>query len=382
MKVLYLIPHSPSAAGYATVSEFIEYAAYHRRTCEELSSRGIEVELCMLTNEASTHISGYDFDIQTYTVTTGSSFGWEISIGLIRHLNGGSDADVIHIHGYNQPNIIPYLATSVWSYPTIVHNHGSALDTGRFKHRIWYSAIRHLLSRCDAIVSVDQDELKNVSPLVGDGPELVHLPNGVDLERFSPKSKSECRDDLGLENELKYGLYVGRLIEEKGVIQLIEAFERLSKTDETLRLLLVYGGGQEDYIAKIKRKVEETGVGDKITMIGAVDHDRLSTYYNAADFCVFPSLSEGFGVVVLEAMACGTPVIASKEHLSGGHVRDGENCLVVDPQQPSEIVESVIKITNDEGFQNNLKENSRKMVSQAYTYGIMAEKTIDMYHNV
>ena len=97
MKVLYLIPHSPSTAGFDSIGEFIEYASYHRKVCEKLTEREIEVEIVTLSQTATNRQVIDGLIVETYEVTAGSSFGWEISAGLLRRLRSDSEIGRAHV---------------------------------------------------------------------------------------------------------------------------------------------------------------------------------------------------------------------------------------------------------------------------------------------
>jgi glycosyltransferase involved in cell wall biosynthesis len=360
------------------VEEFIEYAAYHRKVCDMLLNRGVEVEIAMLTQKSHTKKIINGITVEAYEVTTGSSFGWEVSVGLIRRLCGETGVDVVHFHGYNQPNAIPYLTATVSQHHIIVQNHGSALDRGNLKHEIWYRLIIPYLRHCSAVLSVDKEELDNLSSFISDQTKLHHLPNAIDPTEFKPSSTRAARHRLGLDSDTQYGLFVGRLTEKKGIEYLLDAVANLG-SEIDLRLLLVYSGSSDKQKQIIEDKISDLDIEDQINMVGAVDHSQMSVYYNAADFCVFPSTSEGFGVVVLEAMACGTPVIASKEHLGGGHVTDGENCLITDPHSPNDISDSITRLLHSPDLQKRLTERGRKTVLEQYTYDLVIDNLIDRY---
>lgn len=381
MNIIYLIPHSPSSVGFDSTGSFIRFAAYHREVCHALLRRGINVKILMQTHEEKIKKKIAGIPVEAYEVTMGSSFGRELSIELLRQLRSGMTADLIHLHGYNQPNAIPHLAAILGQHQTIVQNHGSALDQDNLKHKLWYQLITPFLRHCGAILSVDRDELNNLAPLIKDQTKLYHLPNAINPSQFEPSSKDAARRSLGLDPNAHYGLFVGRLTGKKGIKYLLNAAADLDPETD-LTLLLVYSGSSDKQKQMIESQITKLGIGDRIKMIGSVDHDRMSIFYNAADFCVFPSVSEGFGVVVLESMACGTPVIASEEHLGGGHVIDGENCLIIDPRSPDDIGDSIHQMLSSPVLRKKLSERGRETVLEQYTYEVMIEDLIDCYQEL
>lgn len=172
---------------------------------------------------------------------------------------------------------------------------------------------RDAMLTADRIVAFSGHERDAMSRLYGADPAKVMLaPCGVDLGKFRPMDQGEVRRKLGLNGE-RVLLYVGRVEPLKGLDLLVEAAAQLEPGEDNVRMMVVGGGGQgEPETDRVRRLAEERQVHGFMDFVGRVDHDELPLYYNAADVCVVPSYYESFGLVALEAMACGTPVIASR----------------------------------------------------------------------
>jgi glycosyltransferase involved in cell wall biosynthesis len=156
--------------------------------------------------------------------------------------------------------------------------------------------------RADGLITVCQ-ALKNEMVTLGIAPQRITvLPNGVDLERFRPVNRDAERRKLGLARRTL--LSVGHLIERKGHHHVVRALSRLPDTD-----LLIVGEGP--CRRSLEQLVAELKVGQHVRFLGNLDQDRLCELYNAADALVLASSREGWANVLLEAMACGTPVIAA-----------------------------------------------------------------------
>jgi glycosyltransferase involved in cell wall biosynthesis len=139
---------------------------------------------------------------------------------------------------------------------------------------------------------------------LGAAPDAVHvLRNGVDLERFHPVDRAAARRALGLAGTTL--LMVGNLVPLKGHALVIEALAQLPE----IALLIVGAGPEED---RLRRLAEETGVGERVRFLGRIPHERLAGIYGAADALVLASSREGWPNVLLEAMACATPVVATR----------------------------------------------------------------------
>lgn len=165
---------------------------------------------------------------------------------------------------------------------------------------------------------------------------IAVIPHGVDAQ-FFPRSPQECaavRHRYGLQRP--FLLHVGTLQPRKNLVRLVQAFELLARHDSELELVLV---GKRGWLADpIERAITESPFRERIHWLGHVDDRDLPALYSAAEVFVFPSLYEGFGLPVLEAMACGTPVVASQR---GALNEIAGPALVCDPLDPANIAEAI-----------------------------------------
>ena len=171
---------------------------------------------------------------------------------------------------------------------------------------------RELMASSQLIVAFSPHERDAMVRLYGaDARRISLVPCGVDLSLFRPLDQQEVRERLGLNGE-KVFLYVGRLEPLKGMELLLHTAAQMETCDD-VRVLVVGGdanGGQE--VDRLKKIAKELNVEDVFDFVGRVDQEDLPLYYNAADVCVVPSYYESFGLAALEAMACGTPVVAAR----------------------------------------------------------------------
>lgn len=170
------------------------------------------------------------------------------------------------------------------------------------RHRIPRWQILRATKRAGAIATVSKALREQLIGLGADAQRITVLRNGVDLERFRPLSENGLRSELGLNGCV--WLAVGHLIERKGVHFVIEALAQM--TDTTL---LIAGDGPEEH--KLRSLVERLGLRSRVRFLGAIAHDKLCAYYNVADVTMLASSREGMPNVVLESLACGTPVVAA-----------------------------------------------------------------------
>ena len=159
-----------------------------------------------------------------------------------------------------------------------------------------------------AVIAVSR-ALADKARALGAGKDRVHLLyNGVDGARFRPGDKAAARDALGLQPDARLVIYVGNLKESKGCLDLLEAFPAVLARHPQARLAFV-GSGPAGPV--LERRARQLGVADCVQLAGARPHEELPTWMQAADLLALPSHNEGVPNVVLEAMACGLPVVAS-----------------------------------------------------------------------
>jgi D-inositol-3-phosphate glycosyltransferase len=169
------------------------------------------------------------------------------------------------------------------------------------------------------------------------------VPCGVNMELFCPVDRLSARRSLGLKDE-KTLLFVGRIDPLKGISQLLKTIPLL-KNPETSRLVVI--GGDENSKAEVeglKKLAAGLGIGDRVTFQGLIKQDRLPYYYSAADVCVVPSYYESFGLVPLESLACGTPVVATDVGDLKNIIRQGETGCIVADNSPEKLAANIDSI--------------------------------------
>ena len=203
-----------------------------------------------------------------------------------------------------------------------------------------------VMSRVDSMVVSTEQEKQDLHRLYGVPPHKVEVISaGVDLEMFSPVDRAEARRSLGL-TEKRVILSVGRIEPLKGLDILIPAVAMLSDVSD-IRLMIVGGEpGREPELHRLSSLAKEHGLQDMVTFTGAVRQAELPKYYSAADVFVMPSYYETFGLASLEAMACGTPVIAARVGGPRSFIEEGKSGFLVSwhcPEPYAERLELVLR---------------------------------------
>jgi D-inositol-3-phosphate glycosyltransferase len=216
--------------------------------------------------------------------------------------------------------------------------------------------------------------------------KIVVVPGGVNLDLFSPGDRQAARRTLGLGPEPTL-LFVGRIQRLKGIDILIRAAAELRDDIGGLRVLVV--GGTDDApgrqrseeareLHRLRALVHDLNLANVVQFVGAVDQPLLPEYYRAADVTVMPSTYESFGLVAVESMACGTPVVASRVGGLATIVRDGENGALVPWRDPRLFADRIRPMLTDATYTTTLRRGALETADQ-YSWGAVAERTVSVY---
>jgi D-inositol-3-phosphate glycosyltransferase len=219
---------------------------------------------------------------------------------------------------------------------------------------------RRVAQRAAAIVTASDHERLLLKRYYGADPSRMHtIPCGVDVELFTPGDQGAARRALGLPQGSPVILWIGRLERLKGVDVLVDAVAQLQERDFTL---VIVGGDDRatPLRAELEAQAAALGIADNVRFDGAVPHDDLVAYYRAADVCVQPSYYESFGLVAVEAMACGTPVVASRVGGLVSTVQDGISGYLIPWRCPEPFAEKLEVLLNNAELRANFSRAARR----------------------
>jgi glycosyltransferase involved in cell wall biosynthesis len=223
---------------------------------------------------------------------------------------------------------------------------------------------RKFMNRCQAFVVPGRSSFQYVKNHGAREQDIFTAPNAVDTELFSGKAAAARKDDARLRSALglppRFFLFVGRLVKEKGVFDLLAAYGKLSSELRSEVGLVLVGEGSAQ--AELVRRACEVNPG-KVQFAGFVHRDQLAGYYALADAFVFPSLSDPWGLVVNEAMACGLPVIASDAAgCTVDLVQDNWNGRIVRHGDVEQLASAMEEIGGDLALRERLGNHSRERI--------------------
>ena len=237
-----------------------------------------------------------------------------------------------------------------------------------------------IIAGSDCVIAFSEHERDAMVKLYGGDPDRIRLvPCGVDLERFRPLGRAEARDELGL-NGHKVLLYVGRIEALKGLELLIQTTAHLDAGNVKVLVVGDDADGSGD-LARLKGIAESLNVSESIEFVGRVAQDRLPWYYSAADVCVVPSYYESFGLVALESMACGTPVVASRVGGLPTVVRHGRTGYLKSWRCPETFANSLEMLLVNRSLQNCMGLTARK-TAESMSWDAVAGQLLTIYREL
>src|SRR5215218_1685830 len=320
--------------------------------------------------EASRRLAARGIAVDIFTRATSSDLPpvVEMSPGVtVRHVSAGpfeglgEEAqhepgyyDVVHSH-YWLSGQVGWLARDRWSVPLIHTAHTLAkvknealADGDRPEPRSRVIGEEQLVAEADRLVANTDEEARQLVHHYGADPaRTLVIPPGVDLDRFAPGDRAAARRAIGAPDDALILLFVGRIQPLKAPDVLLHAAARLLADDPGLRSRLrvhVVGapsGSGLDAPEQLQKLVGDLGIADVVTFFPPQPPHRLADHYRAADVTVVPSHNESFGLVALEAQACGTPVVAAAVGGLRTAVRDGVSGVLVDGHDPRDYAAAV-----------------------------------------
>lgn len=306
----------------------------------------------------------------------------------------GLTYDLIHSH-YWMSGMTAIRLQAVWGLPfvhmfhTLGHMKNRIAGLGEAEGEYRLQGEQRVLAAADRIIAATPAELAQLQWLYGaDTRKIAVVPPGVDLSHFYPIPKDEARAFAGVPPDAHNILFVGRVEPLKGIDVLLQAIRMMTRLEEVDRRRLTVSiiGGEPDVsrtemspeMNRLQSLRTEYGLTDVVSFLGKRSQDSLPYYYSAADVVVMPSHYESFGMVALEAMACGTPVVASEVGGLAFLVRDGETGSLVRGDDPAHLCDRLTALITTPSLRIALGRNANRYAQQ-YGWRTVAEKLLEVY---
>lgn len=207
---------------------------------------------------------------------------------------------------------------------------------------------------------------------------------GLDTKRFGNNTiKSEAVKQLEEEKQkkgLKYILYIGKLEERRSILMLLEAAKKAMEKDSSLHFILI-GNGEAEYVNSCLNYIKQNNLESKITHIKSLPNEQVEFVFKMSDAFLLATQYEIFGMVMLEAMYFGTPVITTENGGSATLIKNGENGIICSTLNSNSWAEAILSLSSNKQLKNKISQNAEDTVKNNFTWDILADKFIDIYKN-
>ncbi len=338
---------------------------------EALNSKGIKADLiCFYNYTGESSYNGFKFiPCKTNLILNSAPLSYDY-VKKFKQL--AKNYDIIHVHA---PNPLAEILSLTTDIKTIIHWHSDIVKQ-KILYQFYRPIQRKVLERATKIIATSSQYLETSKQLKDFKNKTTVIPLGLNFKRLeiNPDNTAEFRR-LNLEiNNKKIVLSIGRLVEYKGFEHLIEA-SRFLKDDV---LVLIVGGGP--LFNDLKEKISKLGLNHKVKLLGRVDD--VSIFLKNCDLFCLPSISrnEAFGLVLVEALYFGKPLVTTNVFGSGmSYVnRHNETGLVVPPSDPKSLAEAINKILSDKGLYSRFQKNALERLKE-FDINAITDRMIEIY---
>jgi N-acetyl-alpha-D-glucosaminyl L-malate synthase BshA len=282
--------------------------------------------------KALVHFKGFKDNLRlvTYIISLFFNLLW-----IMRKYNN----DIIHAHSTVPTGLVGVIVAKIIRKPVFVTSHG--MDINNFENNsIFKKLITFSLNNCNKAIAVSEDLAKKMIYLKINQKNITVLRNAVDTNRFKPLKSKELRKYYKIKDNEILILFVGYLDTFKGIFELINAFYEINKKSTNFKLMMVGEGPKDD---ELKRIISQLHLEKYVIFTGKIFPTNIHKYYQAADIFVLPSYSEGLPLSILEAMACGLPIVTTNVGGIPEVVKNGENGFII-PSKNRQLLAQKLEI--------------------------------------
>ena len=263
--------------------------------------------------------------------------------------------DLIHAHFTWPSGAVAGVLKKELKVPVVITEHTSTT----FKKNIDKKDSQFIKAwnLCNAIIRVRKGDIHFFDSVGIPLDKVHHIPNGYDDKKFAKLDEQMCRDELNLPLENKIILNVGNFDGVKGHKYLIEAMKEVVKHRKDVLCIIVGSGKLKN---KLKKQIKTSNLQPYVKLVGGKPHDEIPIWMNACDVFVLPSLRESFGVVQIEAMTCGKPVVATYNGGSEEIITSEDYGLLCEPANPEELAEKILIALDKEWDSDCVSDYAKK----------------------
>jgi len=356
IEVWILTPHIPNLKLYEEPGAVkIRYFRYAPNKYERLSFKG---KIHRLVSKSFLNKILFPFFM--------ISFIWSAYI-----LTRRESIDIIHAHWWIPSGIVALLVSKLLRRPYIVTTHGTDAYIIK-KFTILKPLAKLIFWKANFMTTVATVHKSILTTYLGVTPNKIEVfPMAADISLFYPKPVKKRKESIILS--------IGNLIKTKGYEYLIEAVDLLKRKGRRFRLIII-GEGPEEYL--LKNKIHSLELDREIKILPFMFKPELNKFYNLCDIFVLPSLSEGVSVVVLEALACKKPVVATAVGGMRDIIENEVTGLLVPEKDSIALVNAIERVLDDGNLAEKISTTGYKEVIENYTLLKIAERTVEIYNRI
>lgn len=291
---------------------------------------------------------------------------------VIERLINNYNLDLVHFQG-GPGGLFLLKKPSVPLIYTVHHTYFQQSRTIRFQgwKKILYLWERFCYRKSNYIICVSASTTQVVLRHYHVSQSICEIiPNGVDLNRFFPLSLKKIPNSL---------FFLGRLESRKGVDFLIKTIPMVKNRLMDIQLFIGGDGKLKSYLEKF---IKKNNLGNNVHLLGTIDDSVLNDWYSKVSAVIIPSVFEGFGLTAIEAMACGTPVIATDGDALRDLIEDGVNGLLVQYNDVESLTDKILYLLKNKAEQSKLSLNGKKKVQTVYNWSNISQDILRIYENV
>lgn len=341
------------------------YGIFVKNQVELLRSKGLDVEIIAITDPAKGKFS----NLKKYLL-------WFMR--SMMHMMGDKRRTTLtHAHYAFPTGVLSLIGKKLFRLPYVVTVHGGDIDKMAAKNERIRSATQKILQGADAVIVVGERLKKDVIERFGVDQRRVHVMSmGVNTEVFKPMPKSEARQELSIPENEKTLLYVGNMIEAKGVLELVDAFKIIQEKYPDAKLHMIGSDKDEAFMHIFAKHLLDNDV--RIIHHLPMPQREIAKWIAAADVFVLPSHHEGFGLVALEAMSVGTSVVGTDVGGLSYLLSDGAGILV-EPKNPESLAEGLIQALSEP---EDKRSGVMQRTAENHSYEVIAKRLMTIYEEI
>jgi len=317
------------------------------------------------------------------------SGGWNLAFPTINELKKvftDEKIDVVHIILPMTGAIVAIKAAKAINIKIIAHSHSQPenLFTDMPKLiqptlcKIWNKFLVWVYSKAKSLIYPSEMARDLLSKLSNENQPSEVISNGINLKEFKPAETGDFHERFKIPADKIKLLFVGRLFPEKSIHTLIEAVPHIIKKYENAHIMIVGGGYLKSKLENLARNL---GINEHVTFLGLVSEEDKILAYNASDIFVLPSLAELEGMVVLEAMACGKPIIIANSESSASKYFVNGNGFLFESQNPIDLAEKILTLITDAKLRTEMGQKSLELIKN-YDIDKSVSKLEQLYYSL